>query len=63
MNRWNFPLAGLSYFFTLGAIRISTWITKPEAHAEDVAHLVNHAATYSRQRRQLRTGGLRAASL
>jgi hypothetical protein len=30
--------------FTYGGDPVSTWVTKPEVHVEDVAHLVKYAA-------------------
>jgi len=43
--------------------RVLHRVAKPKAHAEDAASLVNHAVKYSCQRRQLRSGGLKPASL
>jgi len=41
-------LAKISYNYIetlFGGDPASTWIAKPKGHAEDVAYLVNHAAT------------------
>ena len=38
-----------------GGDLVSTWVAKPEVHAEDAGFLVNPSAKYSCQRRQLRT--------
>ena len=49
---------GTRYWVTirnLGDDLASTWVAKPEVHAEYVGNLVNSPANYSCQRRQLRT--------
>ena len=42
---------------------VSTWVTKPLGHAEVAEFLVNPAANYSCQQRQLRLSGLIPANL
>ena len=49
------PSGTIMVYVTEGGDLVSTWVAKPEVHAEDAGFLVNPSANYSCQRRQLRT--------